>query len=254
MQLVFQFPIIDLRQVKKTGETVSVWPSADMSKAEVDALMKKSPFIRNFGKISNSPEGYFCNINCVNYTNISENGFTVNGSIAPIFNSYKRLYADSIYTTKAEFGFTDQLEAMITSGMSSGPVHITDILKHYMSIPLDVQDMGNIAGSIADAPDNSDNNAKNRITIKLGEISPILAANYCRSTVKNKEQPVADDYVINGEACLTLTYAANDNIKLPANAKKLDEFTVDSYTVQLMGINGILNNILLKYGCSRCLN
>ena len=141
MQFVFQLPIIDLRQVTQTGETVNVWPSAEMTKTEITEFMQKAPFIRNFGKIESGPAGYFCNMNCINSTNLLKKGFPVNNGTVSIFNSYKRLYADGIYTIKAEFGFSDRLEATLRSNTPDEPVHILDILSHYMAMPLDVQDL-----------------------------------------------------------------------------------------------------------------
>ncbi|NOT49946.1 MAG: hypothetical protein HOP10_01555 [Chitinophagaceae bacterium] len=235
MNFAFQFPIIDLRQAIQAGETLNAWPSADMTKAQVDELMSKAPFIKNFGKIESGPAGYFCNINCINSSMLQDNGFRIKVAaggymslyvekMVTVFNSYKRLYADGVYTTKTEFGFKDQLESMLEYATPDQPVHISDVLTHYMSMPLDVQDM-----SITNTDEVS-----NWITIKLSDLGPVLAKNYCRATTK-KDKPAADEFVVNGEACITLAFADNKDIVLPANAEKLDQFDIAGNTVQLYG-------------------
>ena len=196
MQLIFQIPVIDLRQALHAGETVSVWPSPEMNKAGIDEHMSKAPFVRNFGKIDSSPEGYYCNINCVKYSNISENGLTIDNSKVRIFNSFKRLYGDGLYTNRAEFGFTDNMEALAESYNLNEPLQITEVLKHYMSLPLDVQDMGHI-GVNEKVAENGAIHSNNWRSFKLGNLGPLLAKNYCLASTKNKEQSPGDEYVIN---------------------------------------------------------
>ena len=233
MQLVFQLPIIDLRQLMQTDEVMNIWPSADMTKAQVNEFMNKAPFIKNFGKIESSPAGYCCAVNCIKSNKLRENGFLLNNSTVPIFNSYKRLLADGIYTIQAEFGFTDQLESVLKFSAKEKLVHISDILSHYMGMPLEVQNMA--------AEDVNTNVAKTDqynnywTTIKLANLGEALSVNYNRATTKNKNQPVNDQYIVCGEACITLTFAADENIILPANAEKLDEFTIEGKLIQLYG-------------------
>lgn len=231
MQLVFQLPIIDLREVLQVVETVKVWPSADMTKAQLDGLMKKAPFIKNFGKIESSPVGYFCKINCISTNRLQNNGFPVNNKKVPIFNTYKRLYADGAYTIKAEIGFTDQLESRMRYTAPVEPVYLSDILTYYIAMPLDVQDMAAKDALAA----NGVNETNYWTTIKFGDLGSVVSRNYFHATAKNKEQLVHDEYVICGEACITLTFAGDQNILLPANAEKLDEFAIDGVTIQLFG-------------------
>jgi len=226
MQLVFQFPIIDLRQVMQAGATVNVWPTPDMTKDELDTLMAKAPFIRNFGKIDSSPDGYFCNINCVKYPALHDKGFPINDYIQPVFKPYKRLFANSAYTITAEFGFTDQTETVVATNTPAQPVHMADILTHYLSIPVNIQDL---------AATGTENPYSSWQPMLLGEIDTLLAANYGRATAKTKDDPVADEYVVNGEGCITYVFSSNENILLPANAEKLDEFEVEGGYVQLFG-------------------
>lgn len=208
----------------QAGEPVNVWPAPDMTKNELDALMARSPFIRNFGKIESSPDGYFCNVNCVKYPALQDKGFVVNNTQQPVFNAYKRLYADGVYTLKAEFGFTDRLEAVVAFNTPEQPVFIADVLTHYMSMPVDIQDLGNMAGANG-----------NWLTKPLGDVYDLLATNYNRATAKTKDNPTEGGYVVTGEGCITYVFAANENVLLPANAEKLDEFAVEGGYVQLFG-------------------
>lgn len=241
MQFVFQFPVIDLRQVLQPSDTIALWPSADMSKAAISALMQKAPFIRNFGKIESGPAGYFCNINCIKSDKLQDNGFKLNDITVPVFNCNKRLYAEGAYTTKVEFGFTDQFESILKYNAPEEPVHIPDILSHYLAMPLDVQDMA--GGAKDDYDNNSDPNYWR--TIKLSELGPVLTSNYSRATAKNKEQQ-GDDNVVCGEACITLAFASDNNIVLPANAEKLDEFTVVGQHIILYGYKWNLEGLSFK--------
>ncbi len=245
MQLIFQIPVIDLRQAMHAGETINVWPSPEMSKAGIDEHMKKAPFIRNFGKIDSSPEGYYCNINCVKYSYLSENGLSIGNTKARIFDSFKRLYSDGIYTTRAEFGFTDNLEALAASGDLNEPLQIIDVLKHYMSLPLNVQDMSLITEDDKGAG-NGAIHSNNWRSYKLGNLGSLFAKNYCRASIKNKEQPPGDEYVINGETCITLAYAVGKNILFPANSEKLDEFTIDGYSIKLFGYQWFFEERTIK--------
>ncbi|MEO8150459.1 MAG: hypothetical protein ABI723_22705 [Bacteroidia bacterium] len=234
MHLVFQVPVIDLRQPSQVSETINVWPTADMSRAQVEELIKKAPFIRNFGKVTSGTEGYYCNINCVKPGSMHDKGFPLNESVTPIFNINKILRAGGIYTVHAEIGFSDQLESMLKFNAPKEPVHISDILQHYISMPLLVQDIVNSKDEISNTTD-VEKSANHWAAIKLGDLGSVLAKNYCYATTKNKEQPAANEYVINGEACIALTFAADDNIHLPVNAEKLDEFNIEGSIVQLYG-------------------
>jgi len=245
MQLIFQIPVIDLRQAMYAGETVSVWPSPDMNKAGIDEYMNKAPFVRNFGKIDSSPEGYYCNINCVKYSNISENGLTIENSKARIFNSFKRLYTDGIYTTRAEFGFTDNVEALAESDNLIEPLQITEILKHYMSLPLDVQDMGH-TGENEEVAENGTIHPDNRRSVILGNLGSLLSKNYCLASTKNIGQSPGFEYVINGETCIALAYAVSKNILFPANSEKLDEFIVDGIIIKLYGYQWFFEKRTIK--------
>ena len=219
-----------MRQVMQAAETVNVWPSADMTKAQVDELMKKSPFIRNFGKIESGQSGYFCNVNCVNSHAIVDNGFRLNNQPVPVFNSYKRLYADGAYTFRFEVGFSDKLEAVIEHADPEEPIHIPDIISHYMSIPVIVQAIK--PSSTNDETGTTD--TSNWTPVKLGNLGAVMAENYSHATAKSKDA-VGEDYVMSGEASMTLTFAANNKIALPANAEQLDEFVLDENAIQLFG-------------------
>jgi hypothetical protein len=231
MQLVFQFPIIDLRQVTQPAETIPVWPSADMSSAQVDEFMGRSPFIRNFGQVTSSAEGYSCNINCVKFTGVQDKGFSAGEQVSPVFNCHKRLFSQSIYTSAAEIGFSDKLEALVTSKQTVEPVHMTDILKHYTGISLYVEDIGPVEGGIVDAT-----GAKGWRPVTIADMGSALATNYCHATTI-KDAPVNVEAVVNGDVCIALTYAA-DKILLPANAEKLDQFDVAGRSVQVFGYKG----------------
>ncbi len=245
MQLIFQIPVIDLRQALHIGETLNVWPSPDMDKAVIDELMNKAPFVRNFGEIKSSPEGYYCNINCVKHSNISKNGLTIGNSTARIFNSFKQLYSDGIYTYRAEFGFTDNLEAQAESDTLIEPLQITEVLKHYMSLPLEVQDLDN-SGVNEEEATNGVVPVNNLRSVKLGNLGSQLAKNYCSASTKNAEKSPEEEYVINGETCITLAYAVNKNILLPANCEKLDEFSVIGYNIKLFGYQWFFETRIIK--------
>jgi hypothetical protein len=193
-------------------------------------LMKKSPFIRNFGKIESGATGYYCNINCVSTNRIPKWGFRLNVHQVPVFNSYKRLSADGAYTFRFEIGFSDKIEAMIEHSGRDEPVHIPDIISHYISMHVDVQDLG--------AAYREDGKPKDELhswtTIKFGNLGPVMANNYARATAKNKDE-VGEDYVISGEACISLVFAQNEKIVIPANADQLDELVIDNNTIQLYG-------------------
>lgn len=219
-----------MRQLMQAAETINVWPSADMTKAQVDDFMKKAPFIRNFGKIESSPTGYFCNVNCVNSNKLSDNGYPVNTQSVPVFNPYKRLSAEGACTFRFELGFTDKLESVLQHSHQDEPVHIPDILTHYMSVLLDVQDL---AGSVTNTG-NISTDTEYWTTIPLGDLGALMARNYCRATAKIKDAP-GDAFVTGGEACITLAFAGDSKILLPANAEKLDEFIIDGALIQLYG-------------------
>ncbi len=230
MQLIFQVPIIDLRQALEPEETLNVWPSADMSKEQVDGLMKKSPFIRNFGRIQSSSSGYFCGINCIHADKLMSNGFPVNNKKVPIFNINKQLNSMGTYATAIEFGFMDQLESDLKYAQPQQQVELTEILSHYLALPLEVQDM---ARNVSTAVDT--NNSSDWTTVRLADLGPIMARNYLYATAKNKKAEQNEGSVVNGEICLALFFAAGDNIKLPANAEKMDEFVIDGITTELFG-------------------
>ena len=214
----------------QAAETINVWPSADMTKAQVDDLMRRSPFIRNFGKIESSATGYFCNVNCVNSNKLIDNGFPVSDQAVPVFNAHKRLSAEGACTFRFELGFTDKLESVLQHFGEDDPVHIPDILTHYLGVELDVQDMT----ASNNSPGNDVNATDYWTTIPLGDLGPFIARNYCRATAKNKDA-TGEEYVSGGEVCITLAFAENSKILLPANAEKLDEFVVDGAAIQLYG-------------------
>ena len=131
MEIVFQFPVIDLRQVTQPGKFLDLWPAADITKVELQKWMARKPFIRNFGRIQSSVDGYYCNINCIGYNNLQDKGFPISDTDkATITRSHKLLYSDSRYAKKAELGFADNIEAAVTQAAPKEPINLPDKQEH----------------------------------------------------------------------------------------------------------------------------
>lgn len=225
MEIIFQFPIIDLRAALQPGAQLNVWPTPDMSREEVAALMATKPFVRSFGKITGSGEGYYCPINCIRYAELQLNGFSIAaGERTSVIATHRRLYADGHYTKKAELGFKDDLEDRLTGLQTFG---LTDVLKHFAGLPLDVLSGDKDAGT--------GQPVKATHAIRLQEAGEWLAANYCSATTHHGRADGSNDYVVCGEPCIVLVYNANENLLRPSYAQQLDEYLIDGSTIKLYG-------------------
>lgn len=231
MHLVFQIPIIDLRRQKENKDTLNPWPSAALNGEESNIRPGRDRFIRNFGKIFSGTDGYSCSINCVKVDQARKDYPHFRNNPTRIFNIHKRLHADGLFTVKAEIGFSDYTEAMLDQGEITGRVGINEMLSHYMELPVDVLDLEK--ASINDKLEAEGREATDDpwVETKLKDLAPLLINNYKRSTVKNNT-PQQSGEMLNGEPCITFTWAGN-NIVIPPNAEKIDEFPIERGRVTL---------------------
>jgi len=241
MDVIFQFPIIDRRPATGNGETLNAWPGANTTQ---EALYSRRPFIRNFGIISSSVEGYYCNVNCIKYDDLHYQGLQVNkDASSAIVNSSKKLYSDGSFAKKIEISFTDNLEYVLRLQEDKQPVNITAILKHYANLPINVL---NINPNQADVQTKGDEKTVNNFTqVSLSEAGPMLAKEYFNATTSHRAENDLSKFVICGEVYIAIIFPRDCGIQLPDNITLL-QHNIEGTNISLFGFHWRFKNQIFK--------
>lgn len=196
---------------------VPSWPQPDM---------QRKHFLRNFGQVAERKRGgsndfaaeeSYCSARMsIRYKDLHKQAYQLEtGQSVVIYNSYRRLYADGYFLTKLELGFIDNLENRLATTSKEEEVPLISYLKHYLS---------GITCTV---------HGTDTLHYKAGKL---LAANYCEATsTRKKDAPKYQQYVKDGQVCMVLVYTSNDNIILPKQAKKINEYSANDEFIKLYG-------------------
>ena len=211
MHLVFEFPIVDCRPLlagNKGKLTEPPWSGLSPN---------SKTFIRNFGAVQQrnaggsddwTAEDYFCNTrHLMKYKDLHKQGFKIAKGIVPaIYNSYRRYFSNGFFVGKIEAGFVDNTEKKIReSVLEEGSVSLSDILKHYVNLPVTIQTEES----------------------KLYKAGPKLAARYLEeSTAEKMAKESQDKMIVAGEIAIIVVYNDNTAFKLPAPSFLLNEIAL----------------------------
>ena len=221
MHIIFQYPIVDLRDIvpgcngrlQKPG-----WPNPTDS---------KKPFVSGFGKVKSrnsggseyfTGEAYYCEAHsAIKFKELQHQGFS-EGLSAPvsIFNSYRRYYNDGHFVGKVEIGLIDNLEEIIQNDPNNDDIQISSILEHYANLEAFVEDK----------------------TVKLYKAGIPLTERYQKeSTSKETHSEINPDYVQSGELTILLIYSRHERLKIPNRSFPLEniELTNDKESIELHG-------------------
>lgn len=221
MHIVFQFPIVDLRQVvpNENGRINRPhWPEPEFS---------KQPFISGFGKVKSrnqggsddfSGEANFCDAHsAIKFTDIQHQGFSEGLKVrTSIFNSYRRFYSNGRFLGKLEVGLVDNLEKVISNPSNlDSKIKIELLLEHYANLEF------NVAGE----------------TVNLCKAGPLLAKKYqTETTLIKKKRGINHDFVQSGELSILLVCKDHGFLELPKHSFCLDRLVLpDGGVLELYG-------------------
>ncbi|CAM4279039.1 hypothetical protein [Gillisia limnaea] len=221
MHIIFQYPIVDLRDIVSGGNgrlNDPKWP---------DPQERRQSFVSGFGKVKSrnlggsdnfTGESYYCDSHsAIKFKELQHQGFS-EGITTPasIFNSYRRYYNDGRFVGKVEIGLIDNLEKIIRNYPGSEGIQISSILKHYSNLEATVEDE----------------------QVKLYKAGPRLSKKYQReSTLREKHFQINPDYVQTGELTIVLTYSSHERLIVPRRSFSLEKIELpnDAGSIELFG-------------------
>ncbi len=230
MYVLFQYPIIDFRPASSAAKIKIYFPNFPTPE------LQYRPFIRHFGSVKKRDYGgieqwageeFFCDARrSLRYADLHKQIFSLKEGVnVESVNCHKRFYADGKFMNKVEVCLTNNIETLAEK--NNTPVNMIPLLKFYAELPVQV----------------------NGTSTQLHRAGRQLAKLYCNSSVLHtKPKKDLSKHIMDGEVCMLLIYAASEMLQLPAQAKKINEYSSKdgSATISLYGYTLFLNGYYLK--------